>query len=64
MFTHTDVDDAYSGQGLAARLARTALDTARDRRLRVTPLCPYIAGYIRKHPEYVDLVDEKRHDRV
>lgn len=58
VFTHTEVDDRYQGRGLAARLARAALDSARDRGLQVTPLCPYIAGYIRRHPEYVPLVDE------
>lgn len=59
VLTHTEVDDRFRGRGLAGRLARTALDSARERDLRVTPLCPYIADYIRKHPEYVSIVDEK-----
>ena len=53
---HTEVDPAHSGQGHAATLARGALDAARDRGLAVVPSCPYVASYIRKHPEYADLV--------
>ncbi|WP_028924596.1 GNAT family N-acetyltransferase [Pseudonocardia acaciae] len=58
VFTHTEVDDAYQGRGLAGRLVRAALDRARRLELEVTPLCPYVANYIRRHPEYLDLVDE------
>jgi uncharacterized protein len=53
---HTEVDPAHSGQGHAATLARGALDAARARGLRVVPSCPYVASYIRKHPDYADLV--------
>ncbi len=58
--THTEVDDAYEGQGLAGQLARAALDSARDRGLSVLPSCAYMADFIGKHPEYVDLVPEDR----
>lgn len=57
VLTHTEVDDAYTGRGLAGRLARHALDAARAEGVRVNPQCSYIADYIRKHPEYADLVD-------
>lgn len=53
---HTEVDPAHGGQGHAATLARAALDEARKRGLAVVPTCPYVASYIRKHPEYADLV--------
>ena len=53
---HTEVDEAYAGQGHAGTLARSALDDARSRGLSVVPSCPYVAAYIRKHPEYADLV--------
>ena len=54
--THTVVPLALEGHGIAGRLARAALDYARDRGLSVVPLCPYVADYIGKHPEYEDLV--------
>jgi predicted GNAT family acetyltransferase len=59
-FTHTVVDDAHAGQGLAGRLARAALDDARARGLAVLPFCPFVRGWIAKHPDYVDLVPEDR----
>lgn len=56
MFTHTEVLPAFEGRGLGAKLAAFALDDARRRGLHVIPVCQFIAGYIRKHPEYRDLV--------
>lgn len=53
---HSEIDDAYQGRGLAGQLTKAALDTIRERGLQVTPRCPYTAAYIRKHPEYADLV--------
>lgn len=58
IFTHTEVPVELEGNGIGARLAQTALTYAREQQLKVMPLCPYIAGYIRKHPEYRDLVLE------
>lgn len=55
-FTHTEIDDAYEGQGLGSQLARSALDDARVRGLTVTPLCPFIRGWIKRHEDYADLV--------
>jgi predicted GNAT family acetyltransferase len=60
VLVHTEVDEAHSGKGYAATLARSALDEARSRGLRVVPTCPYVASYIRKHPEYADLVERPR----
>ncbi len=56
IFVHTEIDDAYAGQGLGGKLARAALDTARARGLAVRPECPFIKGWIAKHPDYADLV--------
>ena len=56
VFVHTEVRPEFEGQGVASRLASTALDDVRARGLRATPKCPYIAAYIRRHPEYADLV--------
>ena len=53
---HTEVPPEFGGQGHASTLARSALDDARARGLTVRPDCPYVASYIRKHPEYADLV--------
>ncbi len=56
VFTHTEVDAEFEGRGVAGRLAQGALDDVRARGLKLTPLCPFIASFIRRHPEYDDLV--------
>jgi predicted GNAT family acetyltransferase len=62
VFLHTEVADRYEGHGVGSALARGVLDDARRRGLRVTPLCPFIANYISRHPENLDLVDDA--DRI
>jgi predicted GNAT family acetyltransferase len=58
LFTHTEVLEGYEGQGLGSRLAKFALDDVRSRGLKAVPVCQFIAGYIRRHHEYLDLVAE------
>ncbi len=55
-FTHTGVPKPIEGRGIASQLAHTALEQARAEGLKVIPLCPFFAVYIRRHPEYADLV--------
>jgi predicted GNAT family acetyltransferase len=55
---HTEVDDAYEGQGLGSLLVRHMLDAARDAGLAVLPSCPFTANWMKRHSEYVDLVPE------
>jgi uncharacterized protein len=56
VFTHTEVDPSYEGRGVGSTLVRGALDDARANGLPVLPLCPFVKGWIGKHPEYSDLV--------
>ena len=56
IFVHTEVSEAYEGQGAGSQLARESLDDARRRGLRVVARCPFIAGWIERHPDYADLV--------
>ena len=55
-FTHTEVLPAYEGQGLAAQLMRFALDDVRAQGQRAVPVCSYVQTYLRRHPEYADLL--------
>jgi predicted GNAT family acetyltransferase len=59
-FTHTEIGPAYEGRGLGSVLARSALDELRGSGEQIVPLCPFIAAYIRRHREYVDLVVPER----
>jgi uncharacterized protein len=56
IFDHTEVDDAYEGQGLGGRLARGALDDVRARGLKVVAECPFIRRWIAEHDDYQDLL--------
>lgn len=56
MLPHTEVDSAHEGGGVGSALARHALDDIRSAGKQVIPMCPFIAAYIRRHPEYVDLI--------
>ncbi|NUT01539.1 MAG: N-acetyltransferase [Sphingomonas sp.] len=57
MFTHTEVPEAYGGKGIGTKLIRFALDAARERGLKVIPICPFFAAYMQKHEEVQDLLD-------
>jgi predicted GNAT family acetyltransferase len=55
-FTHTEVPQALAGRGVGSQLAKGALEIARAQKLKVVAQCPFIAGYIAKHPAFQDLV--------
>jgi uncharacterized protein len=59
VFRHTEVDDRLSGEGIGSKLVRYALDDVRASGGKVVPLCPFFAAYIKRHPEYEDLVDQE-----
>jgi predicted GNAT family acetyltransferase len=49
---HTEVFPQFEGKGVGSRLAKAVLDDLRARGTLVNPQCPFVAGYIQKHPEY------------
>jgi len=53
---HTEVDERFEGHGVGSRLARFALEQARAKGLEVLPFCPFVIGWMKRHPEYSDLV--------
>jgi predicted GNAT family acetyltransferase len=54
---HTEVEPSFEGQGIGTELAKVALADIKDRGLELAPLCPFIADYIRRHPdEYLEIV--------
>ncbi len=56
VFLHTEVPAAFRGKGIADKLAHAGLEFARAQGLAVVPLCPFVAAYIRRHPEYQSIV--------
>ena len=57
VFYHTEVDDAFAGQGRASRLVRQALADVRASGKRIVPVCPYVAKFLQKHQEFADITD-------
>ena len=53
---HTEVPETLRGKGLASTLAESALVWARQHQVRVDVICPSVAAYLKRHPEYSDLV--------
>jgi uncharacterized protein len=56
VFLHTEVDSGLEGLGVGSRLAKGALDDVRRRGLRVVAKCPFIAAWLKRHPDYADLL--------
>lgn len=64
-FRHTEIDAQHRGAGLGSRVVRAALDDARERRLTVLPVCPFMVDFIRRHPdEYLDVAAAPMQRRV
>ncbi|MFE9358243.1 GNAT family N-acetyltransferase [Streptomyces olivaceoviridis] len=57
VFYHTEVDEAFAGQGLASQLVQEALTDVRESGKRIVPVCPYVAKFLTRHEEFADLVD-------
>ncbi|MBS0432944.1 MAG: N-acetyltransferase [Proteobacteria bacterium] len=53
---HTGVPDEIAGHGVAAELMRAALQAARENGWKVFPACEYAEVFMRRHPEYGDLL--------
>ena len=60
VMTHVGVYPEYRGQGVAGKLTQVALEYAKENSLRVIPMCPYIADYIRRNPQYIELTSQER----
>ncbi|MBA1279633.1 MULTISPECIES: GNAT family N-acetyltransferase [Pseudomonadaceae] len=57
VFTHTEVDPSLEGQGMGSVLIRQSLDDARQRSKRIVPVCGFVAAYVKKHPDWNDIID-------
>jgi predicted GNAT family acetyltransferase len=56
VLTHAEVPAALNGRGIGGRLVQATLDLLRAENRRVDPLCPFIAVWIKRHPQYADMV--------
>jgi uncharacterized protein len=60
---HTETESGFEGRGIGGEIVRGALDKARADGVAVLPFCPFANEWIRRHPEYADLVPEADRER-
>ena len=58
LIAHTEVLPAFEGQGIGGAIARYVLEDMRAKAQKIIPVCQFFVGYLRRHPEYLDVVNE------
>ncbi|MEM1324876.1 MAG: GNAT family N-acetyltransferase [Bacteroidota bacterium] len=53
---HTEVPQQLEGKGIGSAIIKAALEDIEQRDLTLIPLCPFVAGYIKRYPEWKKLV--------
>ncbi len=53
---HTEVDEAYNGQGYETALILGAVDFARENNKKIIPICPFVKAYFKRNPEVCDVL--------
>ena len=53
---YIEVPRALEGRGFAAELLRAVLSRVRERGMKIVPVCSYVQLFLRRHPEYADLL--------
>lgn len=57
LLPHVEIDPSFGGQGLGTRLVKESLDDLRAKGMKIVPICPFVGTFLRRHPEYADLVE-------
>ncbi len=60
-FMHTFIPDESRGKGIAAEMAKFGLEYARKEKFKIMLYCPFVASYVKRHPEYQDLINREFH---
>ncbi len=58
-FVHTEIDSEFEGKRLGSQLVQFALEDVKLKEGSVVPICPFVRGYIKRHPEYDEMVDHE-----
>ena len=62
--THTEVPKELEGKGIGSAIIKSALEQVEKEDLVLVPLCPFVAGYIKKHPEWKKISTERSQYRI
>lgn len=55
---HTEVPEAFRGQGVGVKLVARAVADARAAGRKIVPLCPFAAAQFSRHPEWADVLKQ------
>lgn len=58
IFNHTEVPIGLEGKGVGSKIVELALKNIEERNLKLIPLCPFTAAYIKRHPHWKRVLDE------
>ena len=53
---HTEVPAALEGKGVGSAIIQKALQYAKDHNYKIVPICPFVQSYLKKHPEWNDII--------
>ena len=53
---HTEVDGSLKGQGVGYKLVEASVNYARDKQIKILPLCPFANAVFKKKKEYSDVL--------
>ncbi len=56
-FMTTDVMQGFEGQGIGGRIVTEAVKVAREQGREVVAVCPFMTGYLERHPEALESSD-------
>ena len=54
--THTEVPEALAGKGIGSALVKASLADIKQQGLTLVPLCPFVALFLKRNPEWKELV--------
>lgn len=53
---HTEVSSGYEGRGIGKDLFTKAIEFARENKISIIPVCPFVKTMFRRHPETGDVL--------
>jgi predicted GNAT family acetyltransferase len=59
VISHTEVPATLRGQGIGSELAAGVFEFARSKGEHIVPACSFLADWVRRHPEYRDVLARK-----
>lgn len=61
---HTETHPELRERGVGQKLVKEALDIVREQGFELVPLCPYVVAFLKRHPQYHDLMSESNRQKL